>query len=250
MNVLRRCGAALLLVLSALGVALCLGALVGVWVVHQPAKDAIVDTLDTLDSYLTLANQTVEQIGDRTTRLRPLLDGARLEPGDEDRGAITVRVTAAVQEATSTLSTLRNVVEASSNSVGTWNRALGRLPGLVPPALTDALQGIERSLSVISARVDTLEAALSGVSLDLSRLSEVRSAVFSELQALDEQLDQWGLRLTTARAAIASAKSTAATAISLISVGLSLLFVLFGVGQATLCSQAWRWLKTPSVQGC
>ena len=31
-------------------------------------------------------------------------------------------------------------------------------------------------------------------------------------------------------------------------VGLSLLLVLFGVGQANLCIQAWRWLQTPSVQ--
>jgi hypothetical protein len=252
MNVLRRCGAALLLVFGALGVALCLGALVGVWVVHQPAADAISSTLDTLDGYLTLANQTVEQISDTTTRLQLLTEVAGPELDDEDRGAIAVRASVAVQEATSTLTRLRNTVQDWSNSVGTWNRTLAgleRLPGLVPPSVSDALQGIEGSLSAISARMGTLELALSGASRGLTRVSEVLSAISGELQALNDQLDQWALRLTTARAAIASAKATAATVLILTSVGLSLLLVLFGVGQANLCIQAWRWLRAPSVQG-
>src|SRR4051812_7639225 len=64
MNLLRRSGAALLLVCSALTAALCLGGIVGVWVINQPAKELVADTLDTIDGYLTLANQTIAQIRD------------------------------------------------------------------------------------------------------------------------------------------------------------------------------------------
>src|SRR5437868_12882968 len=119
MIVLRRGGAVLLLVLSVLGVALCLGGVIGVWVVHQPAKEMVGDTLDTLDSYLVLANQTVQQVGDRTARLRATLAGARQDlavGGDAARGAITARVTVVVQETSATLTTLRNVVQTLSTN--------------------------------------------------------------------------------------------------------------------------------------
>src|SRR5262245_21226257 len=108
MNVLRRCGAAVLLVVSALGVVLCLGGVIGVWVFHQPAKEFVGDTLDTLDSYVTLANQTVQQVTDRATRLRTTLDSARgeLNARGIERGAITARLTPALQEASVTLVSL------------------------------------------------------------------------------------------------------------------------------------------------
>src|SRR3954451_10634042 len=162
MNVLRRCGAALLLVGSALGVVLCLAGLIGVWAVHQPAKEFVGDTLDTLDSYLALANQTVQQVGDRTTRLRTTLDGARQElgeRGDAARGALTTRVSAALQEASGALASLRNVIHTVSTTVATLNRTLerlARLPGVVPPTLPDDLQALEQRLSTLGDRVDAL----------------------------------------------------------------------------------------------
>jgi chromosome segregation ATPase len=253
MNVLRRCGAALLLVGSALGVALCLGGLIGVWVVHQPAREIVGDTFDTLDSHLTLASQTVQQVRDRTTQLRTTLDGARQElgaTGDAARGAITARLTPALQEASTTLASLRGVIQALSNSVATVNRTLGhlaRLPGVVPPTLPDDLQTLEQRLSTLGDRVDALGATVSDVSLDLPRLTDRLGAVSGELRDLDERLDQWMARLATAQTAMASAKATASTAIDLASVGLSLLLVLFGVGQVSLGVQAWRWLQTRPV---
>jgi uncharacterized protein YoxC len=254
MNVLRRGGAGLLLVCSALGVALCLGALVGVWIVRQPAKEVIGDTLDTVDSYLTLANQTVEEVGDRTARLWATLDGARRElvaGGDAGRGAMTARVAVAVQETSATLTTLRSVVQTLSTSVATVNRTLGhlRLPGVVPPTLPDDLQGLERGLSTLGDHLDTLGAAVSDVGLGVTSLTDRLGAVSVELQALNDRLDQWKSRLAAARSAMGSAKAAVSTAIDLASVGLSLLLVLFGAGQASLCIQAWRWLRTPSVQG-
>jgi ABC-type transporter Mla subunit MlaD len=232
---------------------LCLGALIGVWVVHQPAKEIVGDTVDTLDSYLTLANQTVEQVGDRTTRLRTTLDDARQElgaRGDAARGAITARVTVALQEASATLASLRNVLQALSTSVATVNRTLGhlaRLPGVGPPTLPDDLQALEQRLRTIGDHVDTLGATVADVSLDLPSVTDRLGAVSGELQDLDERLDQWTARLATARTAMVSAKATASTAIDLISVGLSLLLVLFGAGQVSLGVQAWRWLHPGSV---
>jgi len=253
MNVLRRGGAVLLLLCSALGVALCLGGVVGVWVVHQPAKEVVGDTLDTLDSYLMLANQTVQQVGDRMTRLRTTLDGARRDlvaGGDAGRGAITARVTAALQEASAALTTLRNTVQAVSTGVATVNRALGhlaRIPGVVPPTLPDDLQALEGSLITIGGHVDTLGVAVSDVSLGLTSLTDRLGAVSDELQGMDDRLDQWTARLATARSTIASAKAAVSTAIDLAAVGLSLLLVVFGAGQVSLGIQAWRWLQPPSV---
>jgi hypothetical protein len=254
MNVLRRCGAALLLVVSALGLALCLGGLIGVWVVHQPAKEFVGDTLDTLDSYLTLANQTVQQVNDRTTRLRTTLDNARQElsaRGVAGRGAITDRLTPALQEASTTLVSLGNVIQALSNSMATVNRALGHmanLPGFVPPTLPDDLQTLEQRLSTIADRVNTLGATASDASVQLASLTDRLRAVQADLQDLDERLDQSKARLATAQTTIASAKATAPTVIDLASVGLSILLVLFGVGQVSLGLQAWRWLQ-PGAAG-
>jgi hypothetical protein len=254
MNVLRRGGAALLLVCSALVLLLCLGGVVGVWVVNQPAKQAIGDALETLDSYLTLADQTVQQVGERTARLRATLDGARREMVVADnagRGAITARVTVALQEASATLATLRGVVQTLSASVATLNRTLGhlgRVPGVVPPTLPDDLQALEQSLSILGDRLDTLGAAMSDASVGLTSLTDRIGAVSGELRGMDERLDQWRSRLAAARSAVASAKAGAPTAIDLASVGLSLLLLLFGAGQTSLGLQAWRWLRAPSVQ--
>jgi hypothetical protein len=253
MNVLRRGGAALLLVCSVLGLALCLGGMVGVWVVHQPAKEFVADTLDTLDGYLTLANQTVEQAGDRLTRLRATLDGARgdlVAGGDAGRGAITPRLAGALQEASATVATLASAVQAASTGVATVNRTLGhlaRLPGVVPPTLPDDLQALEQNLTVISGHLDTLGTAVSDVSVGLTSLTERIGGVSSELQSLDDRLGQLTARLTTARSTLASAKASASTAIDLASVGLTLLLVLFGAGQVSLGLQAWRWLRAPSA---
>ncbi|HEY7066999.1 MAG TPA: hypothetical protein VII06_36375 [Chloroflexota bacterium] len=249
MNMLRRGGAALLLVCSALGVVLCVGALIGVWVVHQPAKETVADALDTLDSYLTLANQTVQQVSDRTTRLRTSLNGARRDlgaGGDAGRGAITDRLTATLQGASATLASLRNVLQALSASVATVNRTLehlARLPGVVLPTLPADLQTLEQRVSTIGDHVDALGATVSDVRVNLTSLTDQVGAVAGELQDLDERLDQWRERLATAQAATASAKATASRAIDLASVGLSLLLVLFGVGQVSLGIQAWRWLQ-------
>lgn len=251
MNVLRRCGAALLLVCSVLGVALCLGGLIGVWVVHQPAKEIVGETLDTLDSYLTLANQTMQQVRERTTPLRATLEGARQElvaDGGARRGAITARVTAALQEASSTLAALRDTVRTLSAGVATLNRTLGRqrLTAIVPPTVPDDLQALEQRLSSIGDRADALVATMADASLAVSTLNERVGVLAGELQDLDERLAQWSTRLATAQTATASAKANASTAIDLASVGLSLLLLLFGVGQVSLGLQAWRWLQARS----
>jgi prefoldin subunit 5 len=253
MNILQRCGAVLLLVGSALGVVLCLGALIGMWVVHQPAKELVGDTLDSLDSYLTLGQQTIQQVSDRTTRLRTVLDGARQElgeRGDAARGTITTRVSAALQEASGALASLRNVIQTLSSGVATVNRTLerlARLPGVVPPTLPADLQALEQRLSTLGDRVDALGATVSDASLDRTILTDRLGAVSGELRDMDDLLEQLTARLATAKATTASAKATASTAITLVSVGLSLLFLLFGIGQVSLGILAWRWLRTGPV---
>lgn len=250
MDIVRRAAAALLLVCSALGVVLCLAALVGVWVVNQPAKNALAQTLDTLDGYLTLANQTVQQVGDGTTRLRATLDGARRqfadEPRAEERGAIANRVVATVRESGATLATLRNVIQTLSNSLATLNRTLAqlaRLPSVVPPTLPTDLQGVEQNLSAISGRLDTLEARLADANQALTNLGSYVDSVADELRGLDDRLGEWTARLAAAQAAIAAAKTNLSTTVDLVSIGLSLLLVLFGAGQLSLVSQAWGWLR-------
>ena len=78
---IRKILTVLLLFVAGIGLLICLGGLIGVWVLNTPVTDAITSTLETTASYLALADHTTQLAGDEVDAITAQMEEVREHGG-------------------------------------------------------------------------------------------------------------------------------------------------------------------------
>jgi hypothetical protein len=246
----RKIGASLLLVAAGLGLLLCLAGLIGVWWVNPPVTDALTTTIDVASGYVDLAGNTAELAGDQVGAARQELDAlagavaamppeARAETVAQIREQIQSRIMPPIIALRTTIGVLRAAVVALNQSL----EAANRIPGVQLPTFTDELQAADQVIDEVSNEVAGVARELADVSADGSKIAASVAAASAKLASTEVMLDDLTLRVTGIDQAMAGAEAAAPQVIDWISIALSLLFLLFGIGQASLIERAIRWLR-------
>lgn len=238
---LRKILAVLLVIVAGFGLLLCVGGLIGAWVVNPPLTEGITAGLTATDGYLALAGGTTEVAGHQVGDVRTQLDS--LEQRIDSMTAET-RAEVATQIAEAVESQLGPVISATRTTLAglragliALNRSLesaNRIPGVHVPTLTDELQAADQRLAEIGDSLTALTTAVTDVSVDGSQIEALLAATTEQLATIETGFDQWGAQIATLRSTLTNVAAATPPAIDLASVVVSLLFILFGAGQICL----------------
>ena len=247
---MRKIAAILVLVAAGIGVLLCIGGLIGVWVANTPTTDAVLTTTQTAAQYLDLMGVSTSVVGSDIEKVRTQLDalGARVEGMTaETRAEIAGQLRDSIQQQFGpTIRTVRDTLQSLRTSLIALNRSLesaNRLPGVNVPTLTDELQAADERLAAIHNGLNSLLSSIADRSIDGSQIRALIATTSTELAGVEETLERWNAQITAVRGQIAALGDVAPGVIDTASIVLSLLFVLFGAGQACLLFRALKMIQ-------
>jgi len=253
----RRAGAVAMLVLGALGLALVLAGTIAVWAVNTATTELLTAGIETISAPLASAEaglqevnttldeaqQTVQELEDQAETIGQtlqadsrLLEGLGSLVGEDLTGAID-RALQAVERTQTTVATIEGVLQGLENlnliTVPDWAKDVA----LAIEELSQAGEQVQETLDALKAfRLGAIEKAATSVTEKAvaieTRLAEVQSRTMSaeaKVTQLLVTLERWQAGLPRA--------------IDLVSILLTLLFLLMGIGQWALLSLGWSFLK-------
>jgi prefoldin subunit 5 len=247
-----------LAVLGALGLVILLGGLVLVWAANTPLTDLLTTTLETVTGPLERAEAglqdvnatidsaqasidelqaTVATIGENMKADSIILRALGSLVGEDLKNSVD-RAVAALENVRSTVATIESVLNS-----------LDRLPGVTLPDWVDDVSAALDELARVGQQVQETVTAL-----DALRTGAIEQAVVSvteKTDVLETRLNGIEQRTRTAERTVSGLLATAEQwrarlpgLIDLVSVILTLFFLLMGLGQWVLLSLGWSRLKT------
>lgn len=156
----------------------------------------------------------------------------------------------ASEELGSTAENLINTTVSITDGVLAFNSALttlNQIPGINLPTLTEELGAVKARLAAFHGQLDELHNELSSSEDVKNRLVQTVGQLEEGLNQVETGLEEGRSKISAARASINSLGVTIPRVIDLASVGLSVLFTLFGAGQALLLEKAWKWFRSISL---
>lgn len=243
----RKVAAVLVMVLSVIGVLICLAVVVGAWVLNEPATTAITTSLDTADDYVEVAEQATEQVDSRLSQVQSLIQSLTAtapERAAEARATVEQKVAPVVSQVQETITVIQSGI-ATANQLLTQ---FSRLPGVNVPSLSEQLGELNQRITQADSTLDTLTSALADKEFDSSKVSAAVNNLSARLAELRVTLDSVATRLASAHSTIATASSATPAAIDKISIVVSLLGLLLGAGQVSLFMQGLNWFRRPEPQ--
>jgi hypothetical protein len=250
---LRRFGAALVLIVSAVGTVCCVGGAVGVWVFYQSASDraqAIVARLDVALRRASTANQNVRRA---VSKARADVAEAGKAAGDLGKGGakgsraalqklVRKKVGPGIEDLGGRLTTLSDAaVVVSSLLQSLQELPAGRINRISPDQLEqwrEQAQQLSTSLGRLKAVVSSDEKGTSGqpVAVTVSQVNQV-------LQRCQATADAWQSDLDAAREAVREVQPKVGGWLTLAAVAVTILCVWMAAGQISLFAHALRWLR-------
>ena len=246
-----------MLVLGALGLALVLAGTIAVWAVNAATTELLTAGIETISAPLASAEaglqevnttldeaqQTVQELEDQAETIGQtlqadsrLLEGLGSLVGEDLTGAID-RALQAVERTQTTVATIEGVLQGLENlnliTVPDWAKDVA----LAIEELSQAGEQVQETLDALKAfRLGAIEKAATSVTEKAvaieTRLAEVQSRTMSaeaKVTQLLVTLERWQAGLPRA--------------IDLVSILLTLLLLLMGLGQSALLSLGWSFLK-------
>ena len=246
MSVLKRILAIVVMILSALGAVACLGGIIGAWAANAPLTDAVNSTIDTAAGYISLAGNALQTAGARVEGARTEIESIQSQIASvtpDQRAALAQRVSDRVAQPVTAVRTTTKAVSTGAVALNQTLESVNRIPGVAVPTFTDELNAIDARLEAVTGRIEAVGAAVSDANVDGARVSEAATAATAELQSIETALGEWETKLNASVAAATNAKGTVAGAIDAFSLVMTLLLVLFGAGQVSLCVNALGWFR-------
>lgn len=254
MNWLKKITAALLMILALLGLLICAAVFIGVWVVNAPLSDGVVETIETVESYFTSIDQTLDRLQTGFAGQQEII--SRIQ---DDLNSTTISDAAVLQRVISEIAgeEMRPAIEglvsttrAISEGVLAFNSALtafNRVPGIDLPTLSEDIASINSRVDSISQDLEQIQVQLSSSEGIKYRLLQPVNDLAAGLKRAETTLA--GVKSTTSALLfrLGSLKVSIPRWIDLSSAGVSILFLLFGAGQVLLFEQAWKWFRSISL---
>lgn len=242
--------AILVMIFSILGAILCAGGILGTWVAQSPARTTINAAIDTANSYVGLAGESVQNVRARIAGVRGEIENTQQRLRDmtpEQRTTAQQQLRDAAQQRFGPgVAAVRDTAQRVSTGLVTLNQSLetvNRIPGVNAPTFSDELAAINTRLETLDARLQAFQSALADVNFDGERVNAAARQVVEEIAGVESRLDEWNARLRNASVALDNAKGTLANALSVSAVFVTLFFSLFLAGQISLFAHALAWFR-------
>jgi chromosome segregation ATPase len=249
---LKKIVAVFVMIGSVIGAIFCTAGIIGAWAVQTPAQNAVNSTLDSANSYVALARQTVQGTSERIAGVRTEIADAQqrlqnLTPAQRETMRQNLR-DAAQQRFGPSVTAVRSTAEQISAGLVSLNMALenfNRIPGVNVPTLSNELERVNQRMEAMNGRLQDYQAALSETEFNGERLTAAATQVTDEIAGVEGRLGEWQGRLGNLSAELEGAKGRIANALTLGAVGMTLFFGLFLAGQLSLFSHALGWFRKP-----
>lgn len=250
MNTFKKVLTFLVMLLAALGVALCVAGVIGAWALNAPAKAAATGALSTIEQYVGLAGQTLQVIDANVGEAKRRVDdvNARLAGvTDETRAAFVESVRQQFDETVgptmARASATARTVWQTANGVNETLITVNRLPGMSVPTFTSELEAAALRLEQANNTLTGLRTAVADPQFDASRVQAAATKASTELDGVQTQLAGVQANLLRVGTATTSAQMAVPGWINGLSVIITMLGVLFGAGQVALFQAARRWFQ-------
>jgi hypothetical protein len=250
MNLLRRIGAWLLLLLAAIGLVVTLATAFGVWFVRPPLNESV-------EALMESADGIVGYVDDALVNLETVL--ARAESGaaevarqvEASRAAGVNPVVAAAEarlgvDVAATAATVQEVAEGAVTAIVALDNTLdqaARLPGLQVPTLGDKPEQIQEQMLALRDGLETVQNA--AAERDGERVENAAETVVTNIAALRTGVVEIDREAKMVRQGIERVRTTFPTVSMWSSVIISGFGLLMAAGQWQLMASAWRNIRRP-----
>jgi len=243
----QKLAAVLVMIVSAIGFLLCLAILLGAWLFNEPATQAITETLDVVDGYLSVAEETIDQVDSRLVEIQSNLDAlANISPERvaEARESVAQKVGPAVTQVKGAVDGLQSTIAAAGQMLD----QLERLPGLRTSSFGDELQNLDQRIAEMSDKFNDLTTALANQDFDGARIMEAASAMSAQLAQVHTALEAFIARINSVRASLVPARAAVPEQLDTASIIVMIVVLLLGAGQVSLFIHGLNWFRMEDPQ--
>jgi hypothetical protein len=256
--ILKRILVAIAILIAAIGLVLSVAGLVGLWGARGLANNAVTALSTALNSKLGAVDQALARVNAGADQGRQALArvnnaasklGDRIEQGSPAlnalAGAVHDDLGPKVADTRAQAATLRDGVVAVNATLETLNR----LPFIDLPTLTDELSAVSERVQAAQNDAQDLRAAIAEARAGAS--ANFVAAVTAQTIKIDNGLAQIQATVARQQATLAQRQqqvtdlsNTLLSAINLIVILLTVLFLVFVAGQVLLIYVCWQYVRT------
>lgn len=240
MATFRYVRAGIALALTVIALLVCLVVIVSAWAVRSSINDGVDTGIATLDGYLDLVSDLIQQVDGGLMDMQNAVNGISQQA---QQGPVAPGLTA---DLAARLQRLSMLVGRLQNSVTTLGRALdrtNRLPGSDAVPVTNRLQPVTDGLARVQSGINDLQAAIAQG--DNSRVVALSTSIANAIADTRARLASMQATITETRASLADTQKQVPRWTLLGVLLVILLFAVFGVGQVNLLARTWIRLWQP-----
>ncbi|HLW63690.1 MAG TPA: hypothetical protein VKS79_00125 [Gemmataceae bacterium] len=255
MVLLRRLSGAILLFFSAVGTIGCAVVIIGTWMAHQKASHKIQAISNRIDAGLARASAANQNVRGAAEKARADVRSVDRESADfgagGERGARAARAARKLieQKAAPDLDELGGRLDSLSDAAAVVASLLDTFQEVAPRRGIridpDQLKQRAGDAQQISGLLHHLENALDDGDKQASpqNVAATTNRVDAVLQKCLETVDDWQSQLDNVREDLAKITRRTIGWITVVAVGLTVLFAWIGLGQICLFARGLRWLR-------
>lgn len=255
MKIIRKIAAVLVMILTVLGTLLCVGLLVGGWIINTPLTNAATGSVLLVENFIGMAEQVTGQIDDNLESMLEEVNAVETmlsEMGEDQKAQISADIQARLDKRFGPLlAKSEAVIDPLSNGAAALNRVLkvvNLIPGVDLPPMAEKLDSVSDRLKDLSTSIDDLQKAINEVSFEGTRVLGIVSAIGDRIEAVEQEVSRYEAGLEETLLASAALRERIPGWVNLFSILISLLAILMGAGQVSLFVHARCWFKEESCQ--
>lgn len=257
LNITWRILIGVVLVVALLGLIVNLAGLIGTWAVRGPAYNNVSSVTGTLtnalgntENGLTRVNTGVQSAQQAVTQVNKL--AAQLGDKIQANSPIVDRLNQLVNTNLSPrIDNMRSSASTMHDAVITFNGALvvvNRLPGVSTPRLNNALASISQRVQDAQATVQDLRTTLVEIKAGIvakaqAAVTQLTARISAALTQIQTVISKYQAQVTGTQTRVTSTGNTILTLINLLSVALTILFIVFAAGLVLLVFFCWQYVR-------
>jgi hypothetical protein len=254
MRWIKKIAAAVLMLLAAIGLLVCVAGFIGVLAINAPLSNVVVETVGTIDGFFSSVDQTAGRIQDGLTllvgdvrQIQDLMNTSDISDETVLRSTMNQIAEDEIKPAVVTLTSTTGVISDGVAAFTSVVAAINQIPGVNLPTVSE-------ELTTVDSRLGAFQTDLEAFQTQLSTSQDIKTRLLQPVNRLVEGLNQAEAKLVEGRSKIAALRTSLSSLqvrilglIDLTSLLLASLSVLLGAGQILLIRQSWIWFKSIPV---
>ncbi len=258
MTTFKRVVAVTVMVLSAVGIVLCLAEVIGAWTINTPVTNSVTKLLSGIENVLEVSEGALERINTRldqtSTSLQQIEDtvaqsGQELEQGSPVLDIIDATIGDELYPVIESVADTTTFIATTLVGINETLEAANSIPFVTVPTLTEELQAFQQRVEQLRQQVTEFKQQVqdlkSGViQAVVTPITNTTSAISGALDEVQSTTTQVQTQVSQALADVTAINQRIAFWMDMLSLGLTLGGLWFGLGQVALLLMAWEYTKT------